>query len=74
MAIINFGFWGSLGAYAVEAFAPQTFDGQANLTAPNIRDVLARHLDQFAAWIRRVGRPRDFVRFQCEMDIQLAAR
>ena len=58
----------------VEAFAPQTFDDQANLTAPNIRDVLARHLDEFGAWIRRVGRPRDFVRFQCEMDIQLAAR
>ena len=58
----------------VEAFAPQTFDDQANLTAPNIRDVLARHLDEFAAWIRRVSRPRDFVRFQCEMDIQLAAR
>ena len=56
----------------VAAFEPQTFDSEGNLIDSKIRDVLRRHLEEFAKWIIQVSTPREFIRFVCEMDIQLA--
>ena len=55
----------------VAAFAPQTFDPEGNLIDPDIRSVLGRHLEEFAKWILKVSTPREFIRFACEMDVQL---
>ena len=57
----------------IAAFAPDTFDSEGNLISPETRELLGRHLEEFAKWIYRLG-PRDFVPFACEMDIQLAVR
>lgn len=57
----------------VSAFAPQTFDSEGNLIDDGIKDLLRKHLEEFAKWINRVGVPREFVRHACEMDVQLAA-
>ncbi len=57
----------------IAAFAPDTFDSEGNLISPDVRQLLATHLEEFAKWIFRLG-PRDFVPFACEMDIALAAR
>ena len=57
----------------VAAFAPETFDSDGNLIDDGIKDVLRRHLEEFAKWIIRVGLPREFMRHACEMDVQLAA-
>ena len=57
----------------ISAFAPDTFDSDGNLISPQARELLGKHLDEFAKWIFRLG-PRDFVPFACEMDIALAAR
>ena len=54
----------------VAAFAPMKFDADGNLTDQGTRDVLARHLDQFAKWTERTR--AEFVPFACEMDIQMA--
>ena len=56
----------------VAAFAPQTFDSQGNLIDPEIRGVLRMHLEEFSKWILKVSTPREFIRFACEMDVQLA--
>ncbi len=58
----------------IAAFAPDTFDSEGNLISPDVRQLLGTHLEEFGKWIMRVGVPRDFVRFACEMDIALAAR
>jgi NAD(P)H-dependent FMN reductase len=58
----------------IAAFAPDTFDSEGNLISPDMRQLLAKHMEEFGKWIMHVGMPRDFVRFACEMDIQLAAR
>ena len=55
------------------AFAPDTFDAEGNLISPDMRQLLGRHMEEFAQWIMRVG-PRDFVPFACEIDVALAAR
>ncbi len=57
----------------IPAFAPDTFDSEGNLISPEIRQLLGKHMEEFAKWIFRLG-PRDFVPFACEMDIALAAR
>ena len=57
----------------IAASAPDTFDSEGNLISPDMRQLLGRHMEEFAQWIMRVG-PRDFVPFACEMDVALAAR
>ncbi len=52
----------------VQAFAPPRFDSEGNLTDEETRDLLGRHLDEFTTWISRLVRPREFVRYACEMD------
>ena len=56
----------------ISAFAPDTFDSDGNLISPQVRELLGKHMDEFAKWIFRLG-PRDFVPFACEMDIARAA-
>ena len=57
----------------IRAFAPQTFDSDGNLIDDHTKELLGRHLDDFAKWILQLVRPREFVRYACEMDIQLAS-
>ena len=57
----------------IAASAPDTFDSEGNLISPDMRQLLGRHMEEFAQWIMRVG-PRDFVPFACEIDVALAAR
>ena len=52
----------------VQAFAPPRFDAEGNLTDEETKDLLGRHLDEFTTWISRLVRPREFVRYACEMD------
>ena len=33
---------------------------------------MGRHMDEFGKWTLKIARPRDFVRFTCEMDIAAA--
>ena len=56
----------------VSAFAPNCFDSEGNLIDDEIRDLLRRHLDDFARWIVRVSTDRVFVPYACAMDVQLA--
>ena len=58
----------------IQAFAPQTFASDGNLIDDQTRELLRRHLDDFAKWILQLVRPREFIRYACEMDIQLAHR
>ncbi len=51
------------------AFAPQTFDSDGNLIDDQTKELLRRHLDDFAKWIFQLVRPREFIRYACEMDI-----
>ena len=55
----------------VQAFAPAQFDSHGNLTDDETKEMLRRHLDEFAKWIFRVSTLPDFIRHACEMDIQL---
>ncbi len=52
----------------IQAFAPPRFDSEGNLTDEETRELLRRHLDEFTKWILRLVRPREFVRYACEMD------
>ena len=52
----------------VQAFAPGIFDPDGNLIDDNTKELLRRHLDEFTTWISRLVRPREFVRYACEMD------
>ena len=56
----------------VAAFAPPVFDSEGNLTDQGVKDLVARHLVEFANWIIRVRTPQTFDRFACEMDVQRA--
>jgi len=56
----------------VQAFAPMRFDSEGNLTDDETRELLRGHLDEFEKWILQLVRPREFVRYACEMDIQPA--
>ena len=53
----------------VQAFSPMKFDSEGNLIDEGTRELLRRHLDEFAKWIFQLVRPREFVRYACEMDI-----
>ena len=56
----------------VPAFSPMRFDSDGNLTDDETRELLGRHMEEFGKWILRLVRPRDFVRFACEMDVEPA--
>ena len=48
----------------IASFALDTFDSEGNLTSPDMRQLLGRHMEEFAQWIMQVV-PRDFVSFAC---------
>ena len=54
----------------VEAFSPMKFESEGNLIDEQTKKSLRRHLDEFTKWILQLVRPREFVRYACEMDIQ----
>ncbi len=56
----------------IQAFAPQTFDAEGNVIDEKTKELLRRHLDEFAKWTLQLVRPREFVRYYCEMDIAVA--
>ncbi len=53
----------------IQAFAPGTFDSEGNVIDEKTRELLRRHLEEFASWILQLVQPRDFVRHACEMDV-----
>ncbi len=53
----------------VQAFSPMRFDADGSLIDEDTKDLLRRHLDEFARWITRLARPGEFVQYACEMDI-----
>ena len=53
----------------VQAFSPMQFDSEGNLIDEGTRELLRRHLDEFANWILRLSGPREIVQFACEMDV-----
>ncbi len=55
----------------VSAFSPMRFNSNGDLTDEDTRQVLQRHLQEFAKWIEMIG-AREYASFACEMDIQLA--
>ncbi len=55
----------------VQAFDPMRFYSDGDLTDEDTRQVLRRHLEEFAKWIEMIG-AREYVGFACEVDIQLA--
>ena len=55
----------------IAAYSPQKFDSEGNLTDQDTRETLRGHLDEFTKWIVRLGSRREFVRYACEMDVQL---
>ena len=56
----------------VQAFSPMRFDSEGNVIDEETKELLRRHLGEFTKWILQLVRPREFVRYACEMDIQLA--
>ena len=56
----------------VQAFAPQQFDSEGNLIDKQTKELLRKHLDEFTKWTLRLVRPREFVRYACEMDTSSA--
>ena len=56
----------------VQAFAPMKFDAEGNLIDDETKELLSRHLDALAKWTLQLVQPREFVRYACEMDVQLA--
>ena len=57
----------------VQAFGPMKFNSEGNLTDEETKELLRRHLDDFAKWTVKLVRPHEFVRYACEMDIEYAA-
>ena len=57
----------------VQAFSPMKFDSEGNLIDERTKESLRKHLDEFTKWILQLVRPREFVRYACEMDITHAA-
>ena len=57
----------------VAAFSPQRFDSDGNLIDDETRQALQRHLEEFGKWIVRVTAGLEFVRYSCEMDVQLVS-
>ena len=58
----------------VQAFEPMKFDSEGNLIDEETKELIRRHLDEFTKWTLQLVQPREFVRYACEMDIQLAHR
>ena len=56
-----------------QAFSPMRFDSEGNLIDEGTKELLRVHLDEFTKWILQLVRPREFVRYICEMDIEHAA-
>ncbi|MCH9038436.1 MAG: NAD(P)H-dependent oxidoreductase [Chloroflexi bacterium] len=54
----------------VQAFSPMRFDADGSLIDEDTKDLLRRHLDEFAKWITRLVQPGDFARYACEMDVE----
>ena len=57
----------------VQAFSPQQFDEDGNLTDEKTKELLAKHVESFARWTLQIGRPAEFVQHACEMDVATAA-
>ncbi len=57
----------------VQAYAPPKFDSEGNLIDEQTKNLLGTHLEEFAKWTLRLVRPREFVGYACEMDIDPAA-
>ncbi len=55
----------------ISAFNPMRFDTDGNLTDEYTRQVVRKHLQEFAKWVEMVG-AREHAQFACEMDIQAA--
>ena len=53
----------------VQAFSTMRFDSEGNLIDGETKELLRRHLEKFTGWILQLVRPREFVRYACEMDI-----
>lgn len=53
----------------VQAFSPQQFDEDGNLTDEKTKELLARHLESFVRWTLQIARPVEFVQYACEMDV-----
>lgn len=56
----------------VQAFSPMRFDSEGNLIDDETRELLRSHLEAFAIWTLQLVRPREIVRYACEMDIHPA--
>ena len=54
----------------VAAYSPPKFDSEGNLTDEDTKEILRRHLEEFAKWISRVSLRQELRRFACEMDVQ----
>ena len=57
----------------VQAYAPRKFDSEGNLIDEQTKNLLATHLGEVAKWTLRLVRPREFVGYACEMDVDRAA-
>ena len=56
----------------VQAFSPMLFDSEGNLKDEEIKELLRRHLVEFAKWTLRLVGPREIVQYACERDIDPA--
>lgn len=55
----------------VAAFSPLKFDSDGNLVDDDTKELLRKHLEEFAKWVIRVSTHREFIQYACEMDVQL---
>ncbi len=55
----------------VQAYGPMRFNSDGDLTDEDTRQVLGEHLKEFAKWMEMIG-AREYARFACEVDIQIA--
>lgn len=53
----------------VAAYSPPKFNSEGNLTDEETKEILRRHLEEFAKWISRVSLRQELRRFACEMDV-----
>lgn len=56
----------------IQAFAPNMFESDGNLIDDGTKDLLKGHLEAFTKWTLQIVQRREFVRYACEMDVQLA--
>ncbi len=57
----------------VQAFSPPQFDAEGNLIDEKTRELLAKHVEALVKWTLQIARPREFVRYTCEMDVATAS-